>query len=47
MNDKDTSIPGTVAPDVQEMDVVLSKCHGGVITVGETELPSGFPLESA
>lgn len=47
MDDKDTSNPGTVAPDIQEMDVVLSKRHGRVIVVGETERPDGFPLESA
>lgn len=45
MDDIDASIPGTVVPDVQEMDVVLSERHGGGIVIRETELPGGNPHE--
>lgn len=47
MDDKDASVPGTVVSDVQEMDVVLSECHSGVVIGGEAELSDGFPLEGA
>lgn len=45
MNDEDTSLPRAVASNVQEMDVVLSKCHDGVIILGEGELLDDIPLD--
>lgn len=47
MNHEDASLPRTVASNVQEMDVVLSECHDGVIIGGETEVLYEIPLERA
>lgn len=45
MNDKDTSHSRAVASNIQEMDVVLSECHDGVIVGGETEVLDEIPRE--
>ena len=45
MNDKDTSHSRAVASNIQEMDVVLSECHDGVIVGGEAEVLDEIPRE--
>ena len=43
MDDKDTSVPRTVVSNVQEMNVVLSKCHDRVIIFRKIEVLDEIP----
>lgn len=45
MDDEDASRSRAIAPNAQEMNVVLSKRHDGVIVVREIELLDEIPLE--
>ena len=45
MNNKDPSLSGTVTANVQEMNVVLSECHDGVIAIGVRSFLDGIPRE--
>ena len=46
MDDKDASLSRPVVSNVQEMDVVLSKCHDGVIIFGKIRFLDEIPRES-
>ena len=45
MDDKDASDTGTVSSNIQEVDVILSKCHDGVIVGREIEVLDEIPRE--
>lgn len=45
MDDEDAGRSRTIVSNAQEMNVVLSKCHDGVIIIGEIKLLDEIPLD--
>lgn len=46
MNDKDASLARTVVANVQEVNMVLSECHDGVIAIRESWFLDKVPPDS-
>ena len=47
MDDEDVSRSRSIASNAQEMNVVLSKRHDGVIVVRETKILNGVPRDGS